>query len=289
MAKGVYDRAVKICSVEDCERKHYGNGYCQLHHRRWRTNGDPLKARPYGRQGCDVEGCDNEHHSGGYCSAHSHRATRHGDPLGGGTPRIKGRVGPYPSELTQECAICSTRGTAKTPVFMVDGVPAHKACRPIRECTAAGCSKPCHTKTLCHEHYNAIYYEANQERLRERARAWYWEDPDATRTAARRQYRNNREARRAYSRRWYWSNRMQALATWANRRAAQVEAPGLVTGEQLAARLEYFGNRCYLCGDRPNGFDHVKPLAAGGPNFASNLRPCCTSCNSTKGTTWKEN
>jgi len=81
MPKGVYERAVKVCSVEGCDRKHYGNGYCQMHNRRARENGgDPNGARAYG-QSCQVPGCTNRHHANGFCSKHGHRFKRHGDPL----------------------------------------------------------------------------------------------------------------------------------------------------------------------------------------------------------------
>ncbi len=32
---------MKICKVKDCERKHYGKGYCEVHHRR-KLKGIPL-------------------------------------------------------------------------------------------------------------------------------------------------------------------------------------------------------------------------------------------------------
>jgi hypothetical protein len=30
------------CSIEDCDREHHAQGYCQLHHKRWWSHGDPL-------------------------------------------------------------------------------------------------------------------------------------------------------------------------------------------------------------------------------------------------------
>lgn len=30
------------CKVPGCNRARHGHGYCELHHRRWRTHGDPL-------------------------------------------------------------------------------------------------------------------------------------------------------------------------------------------------------------------------------------------------------
>lgn len=37
----------RLCSVEGCGTRHYGNGYCARHRYRWLKHGDPLKtARP---------------------------------------------------------------------------------------------------------------------------------------------------------------------------------------------------------------------------------------------------
>jgi hypothetical protein len=35
----------RVCSVADCKRPHKGRGYCALHYRRWKENGDPLVVR----------------------------------------------------------------------------------------------------------------------------------------------------------------------------------------------------------------------------------------------------
>lgn len=32
----------RTCSVPDCSGKHYGHGYCRLHHERWKRHSDPL-------------------------------------------------------------------------------------------------------------------------------------------------------------------------------------------------------------------------------------------------------
>lgn len=90
MPKGVYTRPVRLCSIESCERKHYGNGLCQMHNRRRRDNGDPLVARTYGNTTCAVAGCDRDYHANGYCLRHGHRANRYGDPLAGGPKRDHG-------------------------------------------------------------------------------------------------------------------------------------------------------------------------------------------------------
>ena len=36
------DMAKRTCSIEGCERKHYGRGWCAMHWQRWHKHGDPL-------------------------------------------------------------------------------------------------------------------------------------------------------------------------------------------------------------------------------------------------------
>lgn len=184
----------------------------------------------------------------------------------------------------QICRVCGQAGTKDRRVMVVDGTAAHKACRPKRPCTKPRCTEDEHSSGLCRSHYNKQYYAADPEAQRERARHWAQLNPD--KVAARNQARD-KTAQAAASRAWYQANRLRALAKAHNTRAARLGAPGTVTAEQLLARLTYYGHCCYLCGATPNGFDHVKPLAAGGPHLASNLRPVCGSCNSRKGTSWK--
>ena len=37
---------MKICSVKECGRKHYGKGFCELHYKRVKLNGEPGPAKP---------------------------------------------------------------------------------------------------------------------------------------------------------------------------------------------------------------------------------------------------
>jgi HNH endonuclease len=32
----------KLCSIDGCNREHYGRGWCRLHWRRWSRHGDPM-------------------------------------------------------------------------------------------------------------------------------------------------------------------------------------------------------------------------------------------------------
>lgn len=185
----------------------------------------------------------------------------------------------------QVCNICGEAGTKSRRVQVVDGTAAHKTCRPKRSCTKPRCTADEHASGLCTSHYNKQYYAARPEAHRERARQWAQLNPD--KVTARNRARD-KAAQAAASRAWYQANRMRALAAAHNKRAAQLGATGTVTAEQLLARLTYYGHRCYLCGGSPNGFDHVKPLSAGGLNLAANLRPVCGPCNSHKGQSWKD-
>ena len=76
---------MRTCAIEGCDRKHFGRGWCQMHHRRWYEHGDPLVTlhssdRP---SVCSVPSCERPHQARGYCNVHAHRDRRYGDPLGG--------------------------------------------------------------------------------------------------------------------------------------------------------------------------------------------------------------
>lgn len=78
--------AQRICSIENCDRPHYGRGWCQLHYGRWHRHGDPLYQRVKPDRTCKVDGCGRrlaeEKATGrGMCSTHYQRWRVHGDPL----------------------------------------------------------------------------------------------------------------------------------------------------------------------------------------------------------------
>lgn len=69
-----------LCSIEGCDERIVGRGWCRWHYTRWRKFGDPLVERKQ-RQPCIVEGCESLRSSNGYCGMHHLRWKKHGDPL----------------------------------------------------------------------------------------------------------------------------------------------------------------------------------------------------------------
>ena len=70
---------VRICSVDSCNNKNYGKGYCKKHYGRWKRHGNPdvilKKGKP--RKYCIVNDCGNQNYAYGYCSKHWQRLLKH--------------------------------------------------------------------------------------------------------------------------------------------------------------------------------------------------------------------
>lgn len=113
--------------------------------------------------------------------------------------------------------------------------------------------------------YAAECYRKNPAKFRERSAAYLRNNPG--KTAARRRTDLGRLQRRA-----------EKLV----RRARLSGAPGRATPAQIAARIEVYGDRCYICRAPWQHLDHVIPLSRGGSNWPANLRPACARCNLTK-------
>jgi hypothetical protein len=66
------------CKVEDCERRAWARGLCEMHLARLRRHGD-LLARRYRTSGCLVPGCRRPHAALGLCYLHYERSKSCGD------------------------------------------------------------------------------------------------------------------------------------------------------------------------------------------------------------------
>jgi len=77
---------MNICSIDDCGKKHYGNGWCNTHYTRWRRNGDPLVNKkpktPAEERSkiCSQDDCERKNQGRSLCGMHWARWKRHGDP-----------------------------------------------------------------------------------------------------------------------------------------------------------------------------------------------------------------
>lgn len=161
--------------------------------------------------------------------------------------------------------------------MLVNGVNAHKACRPPTPCSRPDCSEPAKARGICSTHYNQEHYALDPERHRARARQYSFD------RHPRRKPKKTPEERAATHRTWYQNNRLKMIAIAANAKARRLGIPGVLTGEAIAARFAYFGHRCWICGE-PDAttVDHVKPFGRGGLNVPANIRPAHLGCNAAR-------
>jgi 5-methylcytosine-specific restriction endonuclease McrA len=182
---------------------------------------------------------------------------------------------------------CTTCNQAKP----IDEFAPHRASRGgrrprCRTCTAAY-NRQWRLRNL--ERCKAVaqaYKEANRERLREHDRRRYEADTAAAAAKALRWYVANRDRKLVQVAEWQRANRDRVRSNVRARVARKAAAPGHASAAQVAARIAYFGGRCWMCGRLADAIDHVKPLARGGSDWPANLRPACKSCNSSKRDRW---
>lgn len=162
-----------------------------------------------------------------------------------------------------------------------------KTCRRCRrdlalsEFTKKTCS-PDGIDLYCRKCNHDKYVEAHTRRrdIRlARKREIYASKIDEMREYRVQYYAKNREAVKAYRKVWRTKNPWSQLAKACNERGKHFNVVGKVTPSELRARVEFYGGRCWVCGDPWKEIDHVKPLGAGGANIASNLRPACFRCS----------
>ena len=107
-----------------------------------------------------------------------------------------------------------------------------------------------------------------------------------------RAYRQKHREKAAEYHREYCLANPEAMAEYGRRgqarRRARIRGSSVVefSAEDLALRMSYFGNKCWMCSGPFEHIDHVKPISKGGSHMLSNLRPACRSCNSSKSAKW---
>ena len=139
------------------------------------------------------------------------------------------------------------------------------------------------------------WYEANRDRVIERAKrryaanteghrvaiaAWQAANPERVLEYGRRSRERHPEREKARSLRYYEANKDRWRAYAAQRRTRT----GPVTAELQRIIAGLIAQSCAYCGsvDRIE-VDHVVPLARGGKHEVENLAPACFACNRSKG------
>lgn len=133
--------------------------------------------------------------------------------------------------------------------------------------------------------------ERNLDKNREYKRRAFQKDPEKERARMRaflaKQRLEDPQAAYRKTRAWIEANPERARETRRKSYARRRDARSLpFTADQLAARMSYFGNKCWMCDGPFEHVDHVKPLARGGWDALMNLRPACRRCNSSKNAAW---
>lgn len=158
----------------------------------------------------------------------------------------------------------------------------------------------------------------NGDTINARRRADRVRNPEKYRARERRRARARNASRAAYKKEWTRANRERVNAAhrrqyaakprekhrekWRRDRLKNPEASrervrrrralkrartvGVVTVALLRVKWDFWSGRCWMCGGAATQWDHVKPIAKGGPHMLANLRPACGRCNRRKRDLW---
>ncbi len=144
----------RTCTIEGCDRKHYGSGLCNAHYQR-RKRGAPMEGeireptwRPRGtaEKLCTQPGCDRRHFAKGYCSVH-HWRLRHGSDMDAPV-RVYAPAGQRPPCSEPECDKTSAaRGLCMKHYnrWYIENGP---------RCRLGGCESVVQAQELCRMHFH---------------------------------------------------------------------------------------------------------------------------------------
>lgn len=288
------------CSVEDCEKAHYGKGLCNMHYQRLRKTGT-TDARVKVVNYCKAEGCGLEltpPYGHGYCSNHYWRFAKYGDPFHVPGPR-KRVVGVDPCSIEgcenviQARGWCSAHWTrwdrtgdplTRKRAEVIDGKRVCPQCqvdKPVNRFShkSGGPCKPCVAATRAE---------------------WRKENPPPS-TATWREaqcvcgkvFQANKQRSRYCSRECNQANRNKA--NWPHGVARQMRMRAAFV--EKFDRIEIFerdGWICQLC-DGPvdrlaawpdqsmASLDHIIPISRGGKHSRANAQTSHLGCNVRKG------
>lgn len=282
------------CSADGCSRSAIAKTWCLPHYKRWKKHGDiqahiPIRERVAESATCSVPGCSRPMAKRQLCDGHYQRLL------------LTGTVGPAEFQKVRkwsadaDCAVpvCDRTIVAKgwcAPHFYRQLYTGDvQADRPLKATCVAGqlcafrnCANDVKALGLCGDHYRMdriARIKADPVRV-VRLRAYHREFKAA-------EYRRDPERAKAQSRAWRQANPERVKLFDAAKRQRRRGAVHIrFTADQLAAKIRYWGESCWVCRMPWEAVDHVKPLNRGGWHMLANLRPICTSCNSRKRDKW---
>lgn len=267
--------AQRICALSDCERPHYGKGYCRLHWRRLASHGSPAWTPPRQPSACEILDCDSPPIARGLCKAHYIKQRKYGDPL---------------ADLSRRRQFCSMNG-CELPAhgygwchkhylrWKDHGDPLWQRIRHA-ECTVDGCAGAPRSAlaTLCEAHYMRIRRRGTLEA----GQCSICQEPLPPESTASRKYctacgleRRRARARDQEHRRRVW------LLEGACEKIDSVEI------------YERDGWKCGLCHRKVNpnlswphrmspSLDHIVPISTGGGHVRTNVHLAHLTCNLSK-------
>lgn len=127
-----------------------------------------------------------------------------------------------------------------------------------------------------------LWRKNNNNKIKQIRKKYYKKYKEIILAKHKKYVQDNKRSVRAREALWHKLHPENKRAKMARRRAREKNAPGLCSKDQLKARWDYYGGKCWMCGKDANTVEHVIPLSKGGSNWPANLRPACKMCNSKK-------
>jgi len=134
-------------------------------------------------------------------------------------------------------------------------------------------------------------YNANPDATNNRKKQWRKDNPDLARERDRKNNSRSKEYRRKYYEDYHKRRPFAAPArnSVQNAKRRGVESLNFREMEEAMKSISDMYPYCLACGAVDYlEFDHIMPLALGGPNHPDNLQVLCRHCNSKKHATYKD-
>ena len=210
---------------------------------------------------CTIEDCGNKVVARGWCNRHYLRWSHHGDPLGGGRDL---KPSQDHNDGTRTCNGCGDR--LPLTDFDHDETAAHGRRSQCSPCRGAKVKQ---------------WYQDNQERQLERARARQSRDGDKIRAGDMLRYERNREARIALAT-VHGHLRRSRLAEAVTERGISVKALRAIHGDicpYCKVGMTFLAGRGHEYTPGKATVEHIVPLSRGGDHTFANTMLCCWRCN----------